>query len=96
MSKHTGESYVSFVDCFYGNLIDFPTNTTRVDKHSEYQNLKSNTTRCLETGNTPVDNGNKLVSYLSIYILGFILFKFIKRDPDDLNVKSCSKYKKYF
>lgn len=96
VSKHTGESYVSFVDCFYGNLIDFPTNTTRVDKHSEYQNLKSNTTRCLETGNMLVDNGNKLVSYLSIYILGFILFKFIKRDPDDLNVKSCSKYKKYF
>lgn len=96
VSKHTGESYVSFVDCFYGNLIDFPTNTTKADKHTEYENLDSNTTRCLETGNMPVDNGNKLVSYLSIYILGFILFKFIKRDPDDLNVKSRSKYKKYF
>lgn len=51
VSKHTGESYVSFVDCFYGNLIDFPTNTTKVDKHTEYENLESNTTRCLETGN---------------------------------------------
>lgn len=36
VSKHTGESNVSIIDCFYGNLIDFPTNTTEVDKQRKY------------------------------------------------------------
>lgn len=94
--KYIGESYVFFVDCFYGNFIDFFIYIMKVDKYMEYQNLESNIICCLEIGNMLVDNGNKFVFYLFIYILGFILFKFIKRDFDDLNVKFCSKYKKYF
>lgn len=34
--KYIGESYVFFVDCFYGNFIDFFINIMKVDKYMEY------------------------------------------------------------